>query len=90
MRWSMISCRDVSALVSRSLDESLTVRERMKIRLHLMFCEACSRFERQVRFMDRAMRDYARKDPEGDGAGPTLSEEARERIRTALREGKKP
>ena len=85
---SMMSCKEVSALVSRSREERVSVLERMKIRLHLTVCEACSRFERQVRFMDRAMKDYVRKEPERGWEGPGLLREARERIRQALRDGK--
>lgn len=77
-------------MVSRSMEENLSFMDRMKVRLHLLFCEACSRFERQVRFMDRAMKDCSDRMPDGEGEGKTLSEDARERIRVALREGKKP
>ena len=90
MRWSMMSCKDVSAMVSRSMEENLSFRERMKVRIHLLFCDACSRFERQARFMDRAMKEYCGRMPDREGEGKKLPEDVRERIRVALREGKKP
>lgn len=50
----MKSCRDTSALVSRSLDESLSWTERLQVRMHLLMCSACRNFERQTRFLHRA------------------------------------
>jgi len=49
-----MSCRDTSALVSRSLDESLSWRDRVGIRAHLLVCSACRNFERQVLFLRKA------------------------------------
>jgi hypothetical protein len=30
----------------------------LRIRLHLLWCEACKRFEQQMRFLHTAMRRY--------------------------------
>jgi hypothetical protein len=30
----------------------------LRIRLHLIWCEACKRFEEQIRFLHTAMRRY--------------------------------
>jgi hypothetical protein len=41
-------------------DANLPFAQRLRVRLHLLFCHACTRFERQVRFLRRAMQRYSR------------------------------
>jgi hypothetical protein len=54
----MISCKDVSRLVSRQEDARLPYWQQVRLRLHLSICVACANFERQVRFLRTAMRKY--------------------------------
>ena len=55
----IISCKDASHLVSLKEDASLTSWQRITLRLHLSVCAACTRFERQIRFLRAAMRKYS-------------------------------
>lgn len=71
----MTSCKDVSALVSRALDERLTWPQRLQVRAHLAMCSACRSFERQSRFLSQACKAL-RERVEGnasDGQGPSDS-----------------
>lgn len=54
----MLSCKDASRLLSQREDRALLPFERIRLRLHLLFCDACRRFGAQLRFMRRAMRLY--------------------------------
>jgi Putative zinc-finger len=54
----LISCKEASHLVSQMQDRDLTASERVKLKLHLAACKACSAFERQLRLMREAMRRY--------------------------------
>lgn len=54
----MLNCREASQLVSRQLDEPLPLARRLELRLHLVFCAACRRFERQAALLREAMRRY--------------------------------
>ena len=56
----ILSCKDASRLISQMQDGDLPFGQRLRVRLHLLFCEACTRFERQVRFLRRVMRRYPR------------------------------
>jgi hypothetical protein len=76
----MLSCRDVSQLVSESLDRKLSFRQRMQVRLHLLMCRLCSRFRRQTLFLRDAGRRLAVEETDD-----TLSPEARERIKQLLK-----
>ena len=55
----IISCKDASRLVSRREDGRLSFWQRTTLRLHLSVCAACTRFERQIRFLRAAMRKYS-------------------------------
>jgi hypothetical protein len=54
----IISCKDASRLVSLKEDARLTPWQRLTLRLHLTVCDACTRFERQLRFLRTAMQKY--------------------------------
>jgi hypothetical protein len=57
------TCREVHRLVSEGMDRKLSVIERTRMRLHLMVCEACTRFNGQMDLMRRAMRQGPPEDP---------------------------
>ena len=52
----MYSCEEASRLSSRAMEEPLTPAERVLLRLHLMMCNRCSNFARQIEFLRRASR----------------------------------
>jgi len=54
----IISCRDASRLVSKREDAALSAWQRLLLDLHLSVCAACTRFERQVRFLRSVMQKY--------------------------------
>ena len=80
----MLRCKEISELVSRSLDQKLPFWTRMGVRTHLMMCRFCSGFRRQILFFRRAARDDT--DATGRTADPhaRLSDQARERIKLTL------
>jgi hypothetical protein len=54
----MISCKEATRLLSQGEDRRLTYAERVKLRLHLAVCVACTRFSRQLAFMRHALSRY--------------------------------
>ena len=50
----MYSCEEASRLSSRAMEEPLTPTERVLLRMHLMMCNRCSNFSRQIDFLRRA------------------------------------
>ena len=54
----MLNCKEVSSLLSDRLDRKLTFMERVNLRLHLAMCAACSRVERQLEFLSKAMSGW--------------------------------
>jgi len=54
----LISCKDASRAISQMQDGNVSLPLYLRIRLHLIWCEACKRFEQQMRFLREAMRRY--------------------------------
>lgn len=82
----MLSCKDVTRLVSESMDRSLPLGKRIGVRLHLLICKFCARYERQLLLIrETAMRLAATAESPGGPFGNALSVEARERIGNAMK-----
>jgi hypothetical protein len=58
------------------------MRERLGLRLHLLLCDACSQFSRQIALLRQAVRQWSAR-VEND-ARLVLSTDARRRITTAV------
>ena len=52
------TCREVHRLVSEGMDRHLSLVERIRMRLHLMVCGACTRFNGQMALLRRAMHSF--------------------------------
>ena len=53
----MLSCKEVTRLVSQGLDRRLGWFERLRLRVHLAICEGCTNFKKQMDFLRRALRE---------------------------------
>ena len=74
----MLTCKEISKLVSQSLDRKLSLRQRMGVRFHLMMCSLCRAYEKQTLLLRNAVRTYGRENTE------RLPEESKQRIKKAL------
>jgi len=77
----MLSCRRAQELLSSG--EALSAWKQINLRFHLMMCGLCRRAANQLRFIDRTARKLA--SAASSREEPSLSPEARERIRKAVR-----
>lgn len=74
-------CQQASRLVSDSCERTLSPIERLRLKLHLLMCRLCRRYEREVRFMQELLNRLQQDAP---GTDARLSDADRERIRKAL------
>ncbi len=51
----MLSCKEVTRLVSQGLDRRLGFAERVRLRLHLAICDGCTNFHKQLAFLRQAV-----------------------------------
>jgi hypothetical protein len=54
----MRNCKEVTALVIAREDRHLPMRERATLRVHMLICQACPRFERQILTLRNATRQW--------------------------------
>jgi hypothetical protein len=54
----MLTCQEAAALMIAREDRALPLKERTTLRLHLLICKACPRFERQLLTMRNAMKQW--------------------------------
>lgn len=54
--WIRIPCSRAHRLLSERMDRSIPPNDRWRLRLHLLVCDMCSRFERQIDLMRVAIR----------------------------------
>jgi len=92
----MLSCKEATRLISASMERKLTLRQRLAVRAHLLMCRFCSRYRRQLHFIEKALSQMVESERKGEAEAPSeasLSIEARERIREAMtreHQGKNP
>ena len=78
----MLSCKQVTRLVSLSYEKRLSWPERVGVRMHLLMCRFCRRFAQQMRFLHAACYSFQQALQENDTI--YLSQAARLRIHHAL------
>jgi len=56
MKMWIFNCKEVSQLVSQSMDRELSFTKRMGVRFHLMMCRYCARFGQQLKRIRELIR----------------------------------
>lgn len=79
----MLVCRDAARLISDACQRPLNWRERIALRLHLVACDACRNFKRQMHLVTEAARRLWQAPAEAF-ADLRLSQAARQRIAREL------
>jgi len=72
------TCRQVAALLIAREDRVLSLPDRIALKLHLLACKACPRFENQVLTLRAAMGKWRHYASEGERAGTDASSRAAE------------
>jgi len=61
----MISCKESTRLMSEGHERTLTLRERLALRIHTMMCLGCANYGKQMVFLRKVARRY-REGKHGD------------------------
>jgi hypothetical protein len=82
------TCQQTVQSISQSMERKLTARERINLKLHLWICAWCQWYLEHLLLIRDAARAKGLESLEPDSlSGPTLSSEARERIKRKLAGG---
>ncbi len=52
----ILSCKEVTRVVSQGLDRKLRFGERVRLHAHLAICKGCGNFSRQMQFLRKAVQ----------------------------------
>ena len=55
----MLMCKQITELVSKEVDDGLSLKERVDMGMHLMMCGACRNYLSNVRFLRRVCKEAA-------------------------------
>ena len=55
MHWMFLSCLKATELIEKKLSFRLSGKEKLQLILHKAMCDACTRYEKQSRFIDQAI-----------------------------------
>lgn len=81
------ACKEMTRLLSESMDRSLPLMIRVTMRLHILICKWCKLYQHQLLFVRNAVQHYPEKVNGSDTFPPTgLSSEAEKRLKEALRQ----
>ena len=86
MNYIMPNCKEVAELVSFSMDETLPLKKRIGLKMHIMFCKFCHRNYKQLHLIRKLIRERLRSaDTLETDSKSRLSEESRQRISNLLK-----
>ncbi len=79
----MLTCREVSRLISDSMERKLPLKTRFRMRLHLVMCKNCRTYEMQLHLMQDITKDISQANmPEM----ASLSDEIKARLKKIITE----
>ena len=81
----MMNCKEVSRLLSESMERKLSFWERVGLWFHLSMCKLCKGFSKDLQQLREAARRHAENiENDVDATDAALSAESRDRIKRAL------
>jgi len=57
----MLNCRDATRLMSEAQDHTLTLPQRISLKIHTVICKGCKNFERQMNALHQISKSYVKK-----------------------------
>jgi hypothetical protein len=79
------TCRDVTPLMSQSMERPLTIRERVVLTLHLWICVWCVWYLEHLHKIRGVVTEESVEASVESSSEPGLPQDARDRLKSALR-----
>ena len=87
LKGAVATCSDVNRISSNpSKLKELSLAKRLKLKLHRSICIWCRRYAKQTIVLKDAMEKHQQKSAEGTLSEVKMSEEAKDRLKKALRD----
>jgi hypothetical protein len=81
----MYTCKEVAELTSQTFDDTLSLRQKVGMYLHLSMCKLCSRHKKQMAFLNQLL-NLNKEKPNAIHHSVNLSETTKEKIKKCIRE----
>src|SRR5205809_5631107 len=78
------TCPEVTRILSLGMDKELPLTMRIKLRIHYLMCSFCERYAKQLKYIRQVSREFP--DKIGEVSDASLSADAKEQIKAALRQ----
>ncbi len=75
----MLSCEEAAFLISRSYEDKLSFKQRFNLKVHLLSCYLCRRYEKQLAELNIAVMEY-KHDCDHVGCQHTMPHEAKVKV----------
>ncbi|MCP4583099.1 MAG: hypothetical protein GY839_15930 [candidate division Zixibacteria bacterium] len=83
----MASCEEVAQLTSEAMDHKLSIKKRLRMRLHILFCQWCRKYGIQLNMIKQAARKYLDDIDKAEKKLPdSLSPDFKARLKKFLRD----
>lgn len=83
------SCETVTQKISESMDHPISFGDRFRIRIHLMGCELCARYKKQLYTIRKMIKSHL-AEINDSATVSKLSTQARQRMKQKIKENSKP
>lgn len=83
----MLSCKDISRVVSESFERPLSFGERTILRIHLVLCGTCRKFRKLQNKIHSAVKEHGTEVPETSDSpddASVLPDDSRSRIKISI------
>lgn len=77
-------CKSVSPLFSYKLDRRLTLKEKIRVKIHLFTCGACLNYVSNLKFMHEVFHEQEKNFQE-EKLAESLQEDSKDRIKKFLK-----
>ena len=81
MKIWLFNCKEVSLLVSQSMDHKIGLSKKIGVRFHLLMCKHCARFENQLTLIRSLLKKSSTT-----STTPKMDEEVKKQMTRSLKE----
>ena len=78
------TCQQTVEKISQSMERKLSLRERIDLKLHIWICAWCQWYQEHLQIIRETARAKGAESSDLESVSPSLSADARERIRRKL------
>lgn len=81
----MLNCKDMTKLISDSLEGKISVRQRMELWLHIMMCGMCRRFRSNIIELRKRVRGSKALLDQADTVSSSMPSATKARLADAIK-----